>query len=85
MGAEMDWKTRTHPLKPGDKVAYSTRFLQSISAYTGDLPFARGVIRSIDTLSAETQIAEIDWNTPDIPARVNVANLCRIANLGREV
>ncbi len=62
----------------GDKVAYSRRFLQSISCYTGDMPQARGKVTGLKTLSEDVVLAEIDWNLPDLPARVNVKNLSRV-------
>ena len=34
----MSWRDRAQEIKIGDTVAYSKAFLQSISAYTGDLP-----------------------------------------------
>ncbi len=62
------------PIAPGSRVMYARSFLRSISAFTGAMPFARGVVKAVDR-----EIATIDWdNDPEgeeIPPRVNVANL----------
>lgn len=50
-------------LKVGDRVRYSTKFLRSISAYTGDLPFARGEIEELKPIGrSELLIATIKWD-----------------------
>lgn len=64
-------------VKPGDQVAYSKKFLQSTGQYTGDAPFARGKVTRIVPLGSLT-LAQIEWNVPDLPNRVNVANLSRV-------
>jgi hypothetical protein len=71
----MSWANRTRPINVGDTVAYSKAFLQSTGQYTGDVPHARGKVTALVPIGTETILAEIDWNTPDIPARVNVKNL----------
>lgn len=71
----MTWANRTHPIKVGDTVAYSKAFLQSTSQYTGDVPHARGKVTNLVQLGKDTILAEITWDTPDLPARVNVRNL----------
>jgi hypothetical protein len=42
--------TRT-PLRPGDRVRFSRRWLQSTCSYTGDLPFLRGTVQEVRQLS----------------------------------
>jgi len=62
-------------MKIGDRVKYSREFCQSIGCYTGEIPFARGVITEITNLG-ETKLARILWNGPDtLPNRVNITNL----------
>jgi hypothetical protein len=70
----MTWTKRTQPLKVGDKVAYSKAFLQSTGSYTGDIPHARGKVTGLISIG-ETTLAEIAWDRPDMPTRVNVKNL----------
>ena len=72
----MTWQSRTTPIKVGDTVAYSAAFLRSTGQQTGDIPFARGVVTALKQLG-EITLADIDWGNPDIPARVNVKNLCK--------
>ena len=71
---------RTDSLQVGDRVAYTKAFLQSIGAYTGDMPHAKGVITDLKRLSEETTLAEITWDRPELPSRVNVKNLCRVGS-----
>jgi hypothetical protein len=67
-------------LKVGDRVAYSRAFCQDTGQQTGDIPFARGVIESFESIG-ETALAIINWNDPNIPEKVNVKNLVNM-NLG---
>lgn len=65
-------------IKVGDKVRYSTKFLRNTGQYTGDIPFARGIVTALEPLgkgSIRTFLAVIDWGNPDIPERVLVSNL----------
>ena len=68
----------------GDTVAYSKAFLQSIFCYSGDIPFARGKVTALVPIGGETILAEITWNLPDLPARVNVKNLCTVKQIAFE-
>ncbi len=77
----MTWTDRTQPIKEGDRVAYSKRFLQSTGQYTGDVPHARGTVTGLKVLSKDVTLAEIAWDTPDLPARVNVKNLTTIKGI----
>ena len=70
-----DWRTRSQPIQVGDIVGYSQAFLQSTGQYTGDAPFARGKVIGLHPLGTETILAEIEWDKPDLPCRVNVKNL----------
>ncbi len=73
----MSWTQRTAAIEAGDTVAYSKAFLQSTGQQTGDAPFARGQVKSVIPLGSML-LAEIEWNTPDLPQRVNVKNLSRV-------
>ncbi len=76
----MTWADRTRPIKVGDVVAYSRPFLRSIGCYTGNLPRARGKVTSLAAIG-EVKVAEIAWDLPDVPARVNVKNLVRVHSI----
>jgi hypothetical protein len=71
------WKNKTKGINVGDTVRYSQTWLQSTSTFTGDLPRAKGKVTAIKDLGG-LQIATIDWGNPDIPERVNVANLSKV-------
>jgi len=72
-----DWTTRTAAVQAGDRVAYSRQWLQSTGQMTGDVPLARGTVVRIEPLGALC-LAVIEWDQPDLPARVNVKNLSRV-------
>ena len=62
-----------------DKVAYSVQFLKSIGMSHSDMAHARGVIKSLKTLSKEITLAEIEWKgNVDLPSKVNVVNLAKV-------
>jgi hypothetical protein len=65
-------------IEVGDRVRYSVRFLRSIGAYTGVLPFAQGIVVEMLPLSRETTLARIQWDRSDIPDKVNTANLVQV-------
>ncbi len=73
----MSWARRTAAIAAGDTVAYSRTWLQSTGQLTGDTPFARGRVKSLISLGSLV-LAEIEWDTPDLPERVNVKNLSRV-------
>jgi hypothetical protein len=70
-----DWTRRTQKIQVGDTVAYSKEFLRSTGQYTGDVPHARGQVTALISLGNDVTLAEIAWDTPDLPNRVNVRNL----------
>ena len=77
----MNWRERTQKIRVGDRVAYSAAFLQSTGQYAGDVPHARGEVKALITLG-EATLAEIEWDKPDLPRRVNIANLCHVGGRG---
>jgi hypothetical protein len=76
----MRWSQQQQEMKVGDLVAYTRQFLQSISCYTGDMPRAKGKVTALVAIGDVT-VAEIAWDLPDLPARVNVKNLCRVNSI----
>jgi hypothetical protein len=62
-------------------VAYKTLFLRSTGQFAGAIPHARGTVTEIQDYGG-TRIATIDWGDPDIPERVNVANLSAVTVRG---
>ena len=74
----MSWAKRTAAIQPGDIVAYSKQWLQSTGQLTGDVPLARGKVTGLVPLGPSLILAEIAWDQPDLPGRVNVKNLSRV-------
>lgn len=79
----MSWIDRTQEIKVGDRVAYRRQFLRDIGCYTGDLPQARGEVTALVRIG-DIVVAEVDWDLPDVPERVNVRNLCSVARIAFE-
>ncbi len=77
----MSWQNKTSNIEVGAKVAYKASFLRNTGQYTGSIPHARGVVTGIKDLG-DLKIATIDWNDPEIPARVNIANLSKVTQRG---
>jgi hypothetical protein len=63
--------------KIGDVVTYRREFLRATGQLSGPIPFARGRVISLSPVSNALDIATIEWNTPDIPAKVLTSNLVR--------
>jgi hypothetical protein len=66
---------KKNEIQVGDQVKYSVKFLRSIGAYTGTMPFSKGHVKEINKLGKDLSIATIEWNFPDTPWKVNVKNL----------
>jgi len=80
---EREGRPREHKpdeLKVGDSVAYSRAFLQSIGAYTGDLPRAKGKLTGLVPVGRGLVLAEVTRDRAELPPRVNVKNLCRVGS-----
>ena len=76
-----DWVKRTQAIQVGDTVAYSKAFLQSTGQFTGDAPHARGKVTALKELGKDVTLADIDWDKPDLPGRVNVKNLTTVKGI----
>jgi hypothetical protein len=79
----MNWTRRSRSIQAGDTVAYSGQFLQSIACHTGDMPRARGKVIALVPVGKEVTLAEIAWDLPDLPGRVNIKNLCQVQSIAR--
>ena len=63
----------------GDRVAYSATFLRSIGCYSGDMAHARGTVSAMLPFGNRF-VAIIEWDRPDIPAKVVTANLAKVGS-----
>lgn len=64
--------------KIGDRVQYAADFLRATGQLAGDIPHARGRIISLSPVSKALDVALIQWDRPDIPAKVLSSNLERV-------
>jgi hypothetical protein len=67
----------SHQINVGDTVAYSERFLDRHSHYFSAMPSAQGTVNALHCLDGGIILADIEWNKPGLPKRVNVNNLTR--------
>ena len=71
----------SHSIEVGDTVAYNQSFLDRNSRYPNDLPSAQGKVKALHKLEKGIIMADIDWNKPGLPKRVNLKNLSRLNNI----
>ena len=71
-------------LKVGDEVKYASQWLHNTGQYTGEIPFARGVIVSLSPLGggSDHELAEVDWG--DHKTKVVTPNLWPIDKMHLE-
>ena len=70
-------RTAEHPpgIQVGDAVAYTQAFLDRNSRYPNGFAAAEGTVKALHRLDNGTVLADIDWNKPGLPKRVNIKNL----------
>jgi hypothetical protein len=67
----------TQEIQPGDRVAYCGNFLARIGQDYPNVKRARGKVTALISIHKELTLAEICWDTPYLPKRVDVRNLVR--------
>jgi len=67
----------SHEIEVGDTVAYSSTFVDRQHLCPSDLPSARGKVKVLRRLDTGVILADIEWNKPGLPKRVNVKNLTK--------
>jgi hypothetical protein len=70
-------RTANDPLgiEVGAIVAYTKAFLSRHNHYSSDMPTAQGRITALHQLDNGTILADIQWNKPGLPKRVNLKHL----------
>jgi len=68
-------ETRTKAIKVGDQVAYCEQFLDRIGQEFTNVRTARGKVLGLITVHEGLTMAEVEWDTPYLPNRVDVRNL----------
>ena len=61
----------------GDTVAYSQNFIARQHRYPDNMPSARGKVNVLHRLDTGIIMADIEWNEPGLPKRVNTKNLVK--------
>lgn len=69
---------RPHAFQAGDTVAYSKSFLARQNKCLAEMPIARGKVVALHTLRSGSILADIEWDKPGLPKRVNVKNLVSV-------
>jgi hypothetical protein len=62
----------------GDIVAYTDSFIDRHSRYPNDVPSAQGKVTALHSLESGVILADIHWNKPGLPKRVNLKNLRKV-------
>lgn len=65
------------PIIVGDNVAYSERFLDRQNHCPSDMPSAQGKVKAVHRLNNGDILADIEWDKPGLPKRVNIKHLTR--------
>lgn len=66
-----------HPINIGDQVAFTDSYLDRQSRFYADMRSATGEVRALQQLETGEILADVEWDTPYLPKRVNVKNLVR--------
>ncbi|CAN5751639.1 hypothetical protein BH10ACI4_BH10ACI4_17090 [soil metagenome] len=69
---------KTPTLNPGDKVAYSTQFLESIGESHGEMAEGRGIVREREAVNEDFVLIFVDWQGRSLPQRVRESNLTKV-------
>ncbi len=71
--------TKTPAFKPGDKVAYSTQFLESIGESHGEMAEGRGIVPEREAVNEDFVLIFVDWQGRSLPQRVRESNLAKVS------
>jgi hypothetical protein len=66
-----------HRIQVGDSVAYSQTFLDRQNRTPANMPSAQGKVKALHRLQSGIILADIEWNKPGLPKRVNIKNLTK--------
>lgn len=62
----------------GEKVKFSRDFLRNTGQYTGDVPFARGIVQEVSDL-VDMQLVTVQWDTLGV-SKALASNLTLASN-----
>lgn len=66
-----------HPINIGDTVAYTKDYLDRQSRFHPDMRSAQGKVTALQKLNTGETLADIEWDKPYLPKRVNIKNLIK--------
>lgn len=72
-----DQSTMPQKILIGDAVAYTQSFLDRQNRYPTPVSSAQGEVKALHRLDTGIILADIEWNAPGLPKRVNVKNLTK--------
>jgi len=64
-------------IQVGDIVAYTQGFLDCQHVGVASAACAQGKVKALDRLESGGVLAEIEWNKPGLPKRVNIKHLTK--------
>jgi hypothetical protein len=70
-------------IQPGDEVAFCESYLERIGQDYPNVKRARGKVTALISVHQELVLADIEWDKPYLPKRVDVRNLTRVPNIPR--
>lgn len=73
-----DQSNMAHKIQVGASVAYSHNFLDRQNQTVNNMQLAQGKVIALHRLHTGIILADIEWNIPGLPKRVNVKNLVRM-------
>jgi hypothetical protein len=73
-----DQSNMAHTILVGATVAYSHNFLDRQNQTVNNMQLAQGKVIALHRLHTGIILADIEWNMPGLPKRVNVKNLVRM-------
>jgi hypothetical protein len=72
--------TTFQPIQIGDTVACGQTFIERHGRYSGSMTYARGKVNALHRVAGGIILADIDWNPPGLPKRVDVKNLIKVTS-----
>jgi hypothetical protein len=70
-----DQSNMAHKIQLGETIAYSHNFLDRQNQTMNNMELAQGKVIALHRLHTGIVLADIEWNLPGLPKRVNVKNL----------
>ena len=63
---------------PGDKVAYSTQFLETMDEGHGEMAAGCAIVRERDAVTEDFVLIFVEWQGRSLPQRVRESNFAKV-------